>query len=268
MLRQLREESGHTLKTAGRQLERSPSSLSLIENGVQWLRLRDLGHILDQYNASLDVRAAMMTLGEQDRQPAWWDAYKDLVTPEALDYASVEHSAAHIMVTETTYIPGLLQTEGYANALHQRQVPENPPERIERWVAFRLERQQRLQGSNPPQLDVVLDEAALRRMRGGRHIMRSQLRRLLNETEKEYLHLHVLPLAVDPGTAYGGQFDLLEIGTPAILSIVLTDHLTGRWILEGDKEVAQYRDKFEEVRSSALCEDASRAAIDRIISEL
>ena len=33
VLRRLREESGYTLKTAGAHLERSPSSLSQIENG-------------------------------------------------------------------------------------------------------------------------------------------------------------------------------------------------------------------------------------------
>ncbi|MEU5989418.1 DUF5753 domain-containing protein [Spirillospora sp. NPDC047418] len=235
---------------------------------MQWLRLRDLGFILDQYNVPTDLRAALMTLAEQDRQPGWWDAYKDLVSPEALDYASVEDSAARIMITETTYIPGLLQTEGYANALHQRQVPENPPEQIGRWVAFRLARQQRLHGPRPPRLDVILDEAALRRMRGGRHIMRSQLRRLLNEMEKEYLHLHVLPFDTDPGTAYGGHFELLEIGAPPFLGIVLIDHLTGRWILEGEREVSQYRDKFEEVRSSTLCETASHEVIERILSKL
>ncbi|WP_412517103.1 helix-turn-helix domain-containing protein [Actinomadura madurae] len=268
VLRQLREEAGYTLKTAGKQLERSPSSLSQIENGVQWLRLRDLGFILDQYNVPTDLRAALMTLSEQDRQPGWWDAYRDLVSPEAIDYASVENNAARIMITETTYIPGLLQTEAYASALHQRQVPENPPEQIERWVAFRLARQQILQRSRVPRLDVTVDEAALRRVRGGRHVMRSQLRRLLNEMEKDYLHLHVLPLDVDPGPAYGGQFDLLEIGSPAILSIVLTDHLTGRWLLEGDTEVSRYKVKCIEVQSSALCQNASRDAIERIISEL
>ncbi|MES9542475.1 Scr1 family TA system antitoxin-like transcriptional regulator [Actinomadura sp. NPDC000600] len=268
MLRRLREESGYTLKTAGGHLERSASSLSQIENGVQWLRLRDLGFILDRYAVPAPLRAALMTLAEQDRRPGWWDAYKDFVSPEALDYASVEDSAARIMITETTYIPGLLQTERYASALHQRQIPENPPESIERWVAFRLARQHILQAPRPPRLDVILDEAALRRMRGGRHTMRAQLRRLLNEMEREHLHLHVLPLDVDPGTAYGGQFELIEVGTPAILGIVLTDHLTGRWILEDDQHVSQYKAKFEEVRSLALCENASREVIERIISEL
>ena len=45
-----------------------------------------------------------MALAEQDRQPGWWDDYKDLVTPEALDRVSLEHSASRIITTETTFI--------------------------------------------------------------------------------------------------------------------------------------------------------------------
>lgn len=113
-LRALREESGHTLKTAGRHLERSLSSLSCIENGLQWLRLRDLGFILDQYKVPTHLRAALMTLAEQELQSGWWDDYKDLISPQALGYASVEWDTADLISTETTFIPGILQTEDYA----------------------------------------------------------------------------------------------------------------------------------------------------------
>ncbi|MFA1542945.1 helix-turn-helix domain-containing protein [Actinomadura monticuli] len=267
VLRRLREESGYTLKTAGRHLERSPSSLSQIENGVQWLRLRDLGFILDRYDVPTDLRAALMTLAEQDRQPGWWDAYKDLAAPEALDRVSLEHDASRIITTETTFIPGLLQTESYARAVIRGLTLRHSPTALERYVEFRLTRQCILNEDALISLDVILDEAALRRVRGGRDVMRSQLRRLLNQSELDTVALHILPLSVDAGPAYAGQFQLLDIGN-RILSAVLTDHPTGQWIAEDDKEVAQYRDTFEQVRSSALSEAASRDMIRRIVSEL
>ncbi|WP_021598834.1 helix-turn-helix domain-containing protein [Actinomadura welshii] len=268
VLRQLREEAGYTLKTAGKQLERSPSSLSQIENGVQWLRLRDLGFILDQYNVPTDLRAALMTLSEQDRQPGWWDAYRDLVTPEALDRASLEHDASRIITTETTFIPGLLQTEAYARAVIQGIVPRHLPATVERYVEFRLTRHEILERAEPPMFEVMVDEAALRRMRGGRTVMRSQLRRLLNQSEIDYIVLQVMPLAVDAGPEYAGQFQLLDVGTPPILSVVHTEHLIGQWVLEGEAETTRYRHTFEQHRSSALSESASRDLINQIISEL
>lgn len=268
VLRRLREESGYTLKTAGAHLERSPSSLSQIENGVQWLRLRDLGFILDRYNVPTDLRAALMTLAEQDRQPGWWDAYRDLVSPEALDRVSLEYDASRIITTETTFIPGLLQTESYARAVNSTRVPVRPTDAVERYVAFRLARQGILRRENPARLQVVLDEAALRRPRGGRHVMRSQLRRLLNEAEHEHVLLQILPLSIDPGAAYVGQFQLIEIGSPPIVRAVLTDHFTGQWILEEEEAVSEYQSRFTDLRSSALDEPASRELINRIISEL
>ncbi|MFF4239608.1 helix-turn-helix domain-containing protein [Actinomadura geliboluensis] len=267
VLRRLREESGYTLKTAGAHLERSPSSLSQIENGVQWLRLRDLGFILDRYNVPTDLRAALMTLAEQDRQQGWWDAYRDLVSPEALDRVSLEHDASRIITTETTFIPGLLQTESYARAVIRGLTPKHPDATLERYVEFRLARQQILFGGSPAILEVILDEAALRRMRGGRDVMRSQLRRLLNQAELDNVLLHVLPLAVDAGPAYVGQFQLLDIGAP-ILSTTLTDHPTGQWLIEDDEQVDQYRRIFEEVRSACLPEAASLDMIHSIMSEL
>ncbi|MEO3823734.1 helix-turn-helix transcriptional regulator [Actinomadura sp. B10D3] len=268
VLRQLREEAGYTLKTAGKQLERSPSSLSQIENGVQWLRLRDLGFILDQYNVPTDLRAALMTLNEQDRQPGWWDAYKDLVTPEALDRVSLEHDASQILVGETTFIPGLLQTEAYAHTVIQGITPKHSETVIERFVEFRLARQNVLHQDPVTKLDVVLDEAALRRMRGGRQVMRSQLRRLVNQSELENVQLSILPLAIDAGSDYAGQFELLDVGRPPILTVVLTEHLAGQAIIEASPETAHYRVTFEQIRSLSLSETASRDLINEIISEL
>jgi transcriptional regulator with XRE-family HTH domain len=48
-LRELREDAALTLSTAGRRLERSTASLSMIENGLQPIRPRDLAFILDFY---------------------------------------------------------------------------------------------------------------------------------------------------------------------------------------------------------------------------
>ncbi|TDD82357.1 XRE family transcriptional regulator [Actinomadura darangshiensis] len=268
VLRQFREEASYTLKTAGAHFERSPSSLSQIENGTQRLRLRDLGYILDQYNVPTDVRAALMTLNEQDRQPGWWDAYRDLVTPEALDRVSLEHDASRIVVTETTFIPGLLQTEAYARTVIRGITPKHQATVIERFVEFRLMRQSVLNKAPATRLEVVLDEAALRRMRGGRQVMRSQLRRLVNQSELENVQLNVLPLAIDAGSDYAGQFELLEIGSPPMLTVVLTEHLAGQAILESGPETAQYRGTFEQIRSLSLTETASRDLINEIISEL
>ncbi|MDL4770909.1 DUF5753 domain-containing protein [Actinomadura xylanilytica] len=267
-LRTIREESDHTLKTAGRLRERSSSSLSLIENGNQPLRLRDLAFILDRYAVPTDLRAALLTLAEQEHQSGWWDTFKDVVTHGGRDRATLEDCASLIVSTETTFIPGLLQTEEYASAVIRGIRTSHSPSTLNRYVEFRLARQGILRRAEPATFNVIIDEAALRRVRGGRHVMRAQLRRLLNDSEQDHVSIHVSPLTAEAGPDYAGEFQLTDIGSPPILSVVRADHLTSQWTEEDDAATTQYREVFEQIRSSTLPESASQDLIHRIVSEL
>lgn len=267
-LRDLRESQRLTLKAAGRRIERSSGSLSLIENGLQPLRLRDLKHILDVYEVPADLHAALMELAHQSRQDGWWTNFKDLLSPPDLDYASLEYDATDLDAFEMGFVPGLLQTEEYARAIMRSDLAEAQPARASRFVAFRMARQRILDKSTPPRLRVVLDEAALRRVRGGPQVMRAQLNRLLDESHRDHVTVQVLPFSctTDPGVS--DTFWTLDIGQPAIFSAVLITHLNGRWILENEADIIRYRDAFERVRAVALSETDSRALIHRVISAL
>jgi transcriptional regulator with XRE-family HTH domain len=264
----MREESGYTLKTAGHRLERSASSLSIIEKGMQSLRLRDLRHILDTYGAPPDLHQALMTLAEQEQHPGWWNDFKDLVTHQDRDYASLERDAAQLHGVETRFIPGLLQTEDYARAIAHSDPGERDANRTERFVAFRMGRQAILRSPHPPSMRMVLDEAALRRPWGGPDVMRIQLGSLLEKSHEDYVDLQVLPLSCAAESQVSGNFWLLDIGDPPIFSSILVDHIAGRWILEDEEDLRRYRKAFTRASSVALGESGTRALIEQIISEL
>jgi transcriptional regulator with XRE-family HTH domain len=190
----MREESGYTLKTAGHRLERSASSLSIIEKGMQSLRLRDLRHILDTYGAPPDLHQALMTLAEQEQQPGWWNDFRDIASHSDLDYASLENSATAISSIATGLVPGLLQEEEYARTVIRAGLPADQVAQTNHFLAYRVARQQILERSNPPLLHVVIDEAALRRVRGGRTVMRAQLDKLIRQSIHEHVTLQVMPL--------------------------------------------------------------------------
>ncbi|GAA2101674.1 helix-turn-helix domain-containing protein [Actinomadura alba] len=268
-LRELREAKRMTLKAAGHRVERSSGSLSLIENGLQPLRLRDLKHILDVYGApDGTLRVGLMELARQARQTGWWTDFKDVLSPSGLDYASLEYDATLLDAIETQFIPGLLQTEAYTRAVMESSLVERQIGKADQLVAFRMARQQILRRPDPPQLRTILDEATLRRVRGGREVMRAQLHQLLNESQRDHITLQVLPFScmADPGI--NGASTMLEIGRPSILSAVLVDHLTGRLTLEDEADLVRYRETFERACAVALSETDSRTLIQRIISEL
>src|SRR5258706_4245215 len=83
----------------------------------------------------------------------------------------LEREAVQIHLNQPLFVPGLLQTSGYATQMISRIARREPddPEVIER-VRVRGQRaetfQKRLQGAAPPQLWVVMDEAVLPPDRG------------------------------------------------------------------------------------------------------
>ncbi|GAA2408446.1 helix-turn-helix transcriptional regulator [Actinomadura vinacea] len=268
VLRQIREDAGLTLNAAGRSMERSGSSLSLIEKGIQQLRLRDLKHILDVYDVAPDTRAALMTLAEQQQQLGWWEEFKDTISPAARDYASLESNATHLDAYEMGFIPGLLQTEDYARVvMHAGQV-ENNPAQAERFVVYRMARQQILDRTRTPRLHVVIDEAALRRKRGRRQVMQEQLVKLIEQSRRDDISLQVLPFDVESDPGDVTSFQILDIGRPAVLSTVLIDHLTGSWFMEEESIIAAYRASFRRLSAAALGELDSQKLVQRIVSDL
>src|SRR4051794_35814789 len=186
-LRELRDDQRLTLVTAGRQIERSSSSLSLIENGHQPLRIRDLKHILDQYGLHdhSTLRHDLLELAQQQSQQGWWTEFKDLITSHDADFASLEFSATEMDLFDRGFIPGILQIEEYARSIMRSTRSTERLAQTERWIAYRLGRQQIFSRPDPPRLRIVLDEAALRRTRGNAEIMRAHLDHLLQETEHE-----------------------------------------------------------------------------------
>jgi transcriptional regulator with XRE-family HTH domain len=267
-LRTIREREGKTQAAVRRKLDRSPASLSTIENGTLPLRPRDLKYILYEYGIPDPERANLVLLAEQERRTGWWNEFKDIASRADRDHASLEYHAAAIDTVEMQFVPGLLQTEDYARAIMRASLTESLLDNADRLVAFRMARQRILRSSDPPRLRFVIDEAALRRIRGGAKVMRAQLHRLLEESAADYVTVQVLPFAgtADPGVNVA--FDLLEIGRPPILGIVLIDHLSGRLTLEDEADLVRYREAFARAAAVAQPETDSRTLINRIISEL
>jgi hypothetical protein len=150
--------------------------------------------LLAELRAPLEVRKALEQLRDEAGQGAGqWVVYglPDWLRP----LVSFEEDA----VTETSFQPviihGLLQTEEYARATHLTAPYVVAPDAVDRWVAARMQRQQRLTGPFPLRLHAVLTEAALRLEVGGPAVMTAQLERLMAATSADnypgVAHQHV-----------------------------------------------------------------------------
>jgi hypothetical protein len=111
-------------------------------------------------------------------------------------------------------VPGLLQTRDYAEVTIRTANGAAIEDQIARWIELRMERQQMLDRDEPLHLEVVIDEAVVRRVVGGAAVMRAQLTHLIRLAERPDVEIRLLPFAVGAHPSPDGPFDLFRMAEP------------------------------------------------------
>ncbi|MBO2455602.1 helix-turn-helix domain-containing protein [Actinomadura barringtoniae] len=266
-LRELREEANRSLRTAGRDLDRSPSNLSMIENGLQPIRPRDLAPILTYYGVhDGPLRESLIHLAAQGREKDWTSAYQGRISPAGQDLASLERDSGRICSFQPGRVPGLLQTEVSARDVITAG-PANPSLDVEGLVAFRMDRQRVLSQPDLPRFETVVGESALRQKVGGPAAMREQLLHLVSQSRYDHISLRVLPYSAGGLAWYSTSFDILDLRPPGRLTVVVLENFTHMSFREKDDEVAEFQKFFAHVWKIALDEARSLDLIEEIASE-
>jgi transcriptional regulator with XRE-family HTH domain len=214
-LRELREAAKLTLRDAGEYIQRDPATISRIEGGLVPARTPDVIALLNLYGINDESkREGMERLSREVWHTGWWDGY----TPEALggmlDRAWLESRAERIRVFEPMVIPGLFQTRAYASAVITATDLDAHPERIQQWLEFRMARQRMLESDPHPRLEIILDEAVLHRVIGGRQVMFAQLRRLATVAARPDVMVRIVPFSAGAHASPEGGFQIFDMPDP------------------------------------------------------
>ncbi|SOE28791.1 Helix-turn-helix domain-containing protein [Streptomyces sp. OK228] len=266
-LRKLRERAGLTATGAGRLMGIKQTQVSNMEAGrvgVSAERVRALArHYGCSDQALVDALSAMTT----ERSRGWWEEYREILPAALLDLAEVEHHAGRLRTAVTMHIPGLLQTTDHARELLRHVVPELSPPEIEHRVSFRVKRQTVLFADDPTALVAVIHEAALRMRFGGLTVATSQLRHLLDMSERDHITLRVLPFASGsfPGS---GQSVFYADGPVPPLDTVRLDQSHGPVFLDAEPLLRMYRALLDRMESVSLAPEHSRDFIHKLIHDL
>jgi transcriptional regulator with XRE-family HTH domain len=267
-LRALREQAGLTLEEVAGRLEWSSGKISRIENARVGVLPRDVKFLLNVYGVDEDTDPwnELLGLARESRQKGWWRDFGDAV-PEGFEtFVGLEAEAAALRTFEPECVPGLLQSEDYARAVIRASMLTAPEDEIARHVAVRMARQGRLSGADAPSLWVVLGEAAIRRAVGGAAVMRTQLARLLNASDRASVTLQVLPFSAGAHPGLDGAFTVL--GFPGDPDVVYVHYYTGTVYLEKPDDTRAYSLMFDHLRALAVAPGASRDMIARARDEL
>jgi len=229
----------------------SHSKISRLEAGRVSFKSRDVADLLTLYGVTDErERDTLQTLAMRANAVGWWREYAD-VLPSWLDaLVGLEDAARQIRAYEVQFVPGLLQTEDYACGVVMLRY-SNPSE-INRRVALRMERQAVLARSDPPSLEVVLDEAVLRRAIGGTRAMQEQLKHLIEMSERPNVTIQVIPFRAGGHAAAGGAFSLLHFSENDLHDVVYMEQLTGAQYLDNPDTVVGYRAVMDELCGESL----------------
>jgi hypothetical protein len=193
-LRTLRESAEVSRRDAAKAIGGSPSKVGRIELGRSGCSTRDVDALLTFYGADDDERTTLLALAEQTTAHPWWHADGDIVASWVRRYLTAEQAAKLVRTFEPQFVPGLLQSEGYARELIRR---DNPEPEVERRVQFRMRRQRVLRRRpRPLNLWVVLDQRALWRPICGPAVMREQVMHIMDLCRRPNVTVQIAPAGV------------------------------------------------------------------------
>jgi transcriptional regulator with XRE-family HTH domain len=245
LLRSLRQARGMTVEQVAAELLCSPSKVSRMETGSRAAALRDIRDLCDLYDVTDPAeRERLMEMSRESKQVGWWQTYELSYST----YVGLEQDAASMRIYHQSVIPGLLQIGEYSRAIDEGALPRKDDAVIDQMIEARAIRQRVLIREDPPQVDVVLDEAALHRPMGGHSVMRRQVGRLIEVSEQANVTMQILPYDVGSHPALESNFIILAFAGRAT-DVVYVQGLAGQFYLDRPQDLARYLKVFDR-----LCE--------------
>jgi transcriptional regulator with XRE-family HTH domain len=268
-VKKLREDSGKNLADVARDLMVSTSKLSRLENAQGKPLRRDIKDIINYYGIDGTPLASKLRRWVSAAQrTGWWTDF-DAVTGGLDAHLAYEADATVERAYTLPFVPALLQTPGYAEAIF-RDLDRRPEDEIRQLVEHvRIRRQEALtyrDGLDPLQLIVVTHESSLRQVVGSPEIMKNQLDTMVERSKAKNVRLLVLPFSAKPVFTMTCMYAYFEYQDTDNLEqdVVHIETPAGFLSIENPDKVAEYRKAHDALVDASLDEDKSRAFIRSI----
>ncbi|MGH3933339.1 MAG: helix-turn-helix domain-containing protein [Pseudonocardiaceae bacterium] len=268
-LRRMREEAGLTRDQAAEVLSCTASKIGDLETGRSGAKPVELAAILDRYGVTGDEREELIEFARtsQTRRPR--GSHWVTIPISHRRFLDLERQAASAIFYSGEIIHGMLQTEGYAQAL-LRWNNLQTPEVLERILKLRLTRSAALSRTDRPPLRLwcILGEAALRSGVGGDEVMREQLEHLITMTTlQENVVVQVLPLGSGVHGFMGLTATLYDFPPPAPRMLYFDSFGRGA-VQDREDDVTFAAHTLDLLRAKALGHEESSDFIQALIREL
>lgn len=249
----------------------SLSKIIRIETGAVGVSTNDLRALLALYKVHDPERIdELVELARASRQGSWSSKYRGSFSSQFLQFVEYEEAASVVRTYDPLLMPGLFQTEEYADAIIRRLAdPDTAADLIQTRMEIRLTRQQLLEQPSPPTLMCVIDEAAIQRLVGERNIARSQIQRLISLAARPNITIEVVPFSAGLHRGMLEAFWVLEFPDPEDSNVLFVE--TSRDIIVSHDEAGEisgYLETFEELRSISLGSDGTLAYLGDLLKHI
>ena len=248
-LLQLRVQGGYTANHVCDMLNWGRGKVGRFEAN-QWKRpeMSDIRDLLRIYNVDEGEREQLEELAIQARARPWWRDYSDIFENE---FPGFENDASRIRVFMPLVLPGLLQSQDYAEAFIR--TGPRPPSWRRKALDTRLRRQEILSrpGDTAATLTAVITEASLRYQWGSRSERRDQIEHLIDMGRRPNIDLRIQRFADGPPPGLSSAINIFDFaeGEP---SIAFTETDFALVEVNDPDQVSRYIQSFEKAVDGAL----------------
>lgn len=269
-LRNAREAAAFTQDDVAKAMEWSLSKIIRIEAGSVGVSTNDLKALLRLYKINEQDRTdELLALARQSRERSWWSGYKDLLSLQYIQFIDYESAATAIRGFQPVLVPGLLQTQDYARVTIAQLAERVTPKIIEDLVEIRMKRQELLAREMSPAMLFILDEAVVRRVVGGKDVMRKQIAHLMELNARDNMTIELVPFSAGAHPGMQGPFVIMQLPEPAEDEILYLEGSKGAMVIRDDPEdLASYQEKFEQLRKLAMTPGDTAACLRKIVEEI
>lgn len=135
-MRKLRARKGMTLEEAGGLVGVSKATVSRYETTEGPVKWPIVDALCREYGASEAEREAVVSMAKGAKQQGWWSSFADSI-PESMNLLlTLEDEATREDHFACLYVPGLLQTRGYNEAIQHASEMRLPPGKSSGWWTF------------------------------------------------------------------------------------------------------------------------------------
>ncbi|MGH3852448.1 MAG: helix-turn-helix domain-containing protein [Pseudonocardiaceae bacterium] len=268
-LRRMREEAGRTREQAAGVLGCTVSKIGDVETGRSGVKPVELAALLDHYGITGDERDDLIEFARTSQTRRSRGGHWITIPVSHRRVLDLERQATSAIFYSGELIHGMLQTEGYAQAL-LRWRGLHEPQVADRLLKLRLGRSAVLSRADRPPLRLwcILGEAALRSRVGGAAVMRDQLEHLITMAElQDNVVVQVLPLGSGAHALMGLTLTLCDFPAPAP-RMLLFDGYSACVFQDRKDEVSDAAHTMDLLRAKALGHEESTEFIQAIIREL